>query len=47
MKAARLGIGANGEGSPSERPWWGVVEETSVSAQAYGRRVRYVRYRWF
>jgi hypothetical protein len=40
-------IGANGEDSPSERPWWGIVEETSVGAQAYGRRVRYIRYRWF
>lgn len=40
-------IGANGVGSPSERPWWGIVEETSVGAQAYGRRVRYIRYRWF
>jgi hypothetical protein len=40
-------IGANGEGSPYERPWWGVVEETSIGAQAYGRRVRYIRYRWF
>lgn len=40
-------IGANGEGSPDERPWWGRVEETSVGAQAYGRLVRYIRYRWF
>lgn len=40
-------IGANGEGSPDERPWWGRVEETSVAAQAYGRLVRYIRYRWF
>ncbi len=40
-------IGANGEGSPYRRPWWGRVEETSVGAQAYGRLVRYIRYRWF
>ena len=40
-------IGANGEGSPYSSPWWGWVEETSVGAQAYGRLVRYIRYRWF